>query len=364
MTDTILVKQFQDLNITVHGTYEEPLFKAKDVGELLDIRNVNDAIKHFDGTEKSGVVITDPHGRHQITNMLTEQGLYKLLFSSRKPIAKVFQKWVCDVIKEIRLKGKYDLQEKLKEKEQQLQQKEQELIQYKQKTYEEIDKTGHIYVIQTDAVGAYKVGKTKDAVTKRVKGLQTGNVNSIAVLLDFPTSNPDLLERVVHYILDRYRCNSNREFFDCNIEYIKSIVTICGHTIDTLKSTYQSITSEEIYSHLNVPPHLDLKLEVPHVVEESQLPYEQHKQERNDKLMNLHNWLDKNVIFSKGKLLQVRDVHQLYLGVTTMHTHESTVFRRKIEEWFQKFHVSWEYSTVKIGDKACKGWKDFCVRGH
>lgn len=64
---------------------------------------------------------------------LTENGLYELIFLSRKPLAKQFKKWIKDVIKEIRLKGKYDLEEKLK-------QKEQELLAYKQKTYEEIQK--------------------------------------------------------------------------------------------------------------------------------------------------------------------------------------------------------------------------------
>ena len=54
---------------------------------------------------------------------------------SRKPIAKKFQKWVFNVIKEIRLKGKYDLEEKIKQKDkreleyqQQLEAKEQELL--------------------------------------------------------------------------------------------------------------------------------------------------------------------------------------------------------------------------------------------
>ena len=77
------------------------------------------------------------------------------------------------------------------------------MVKYKEKTYEEIEKTGHIYVIKTD--GGTKVGKTKDTVNKRIRGLQTGNVDNIQVLLDFKTSNPDLLEKNVHYILDRYR---------------------------------------------------------------------------------------------------------------------------------------------------------------
>ena len=32
--------------------------------------------------------------------MLTEQGLYKVLMKSRKPIAEKFQDWVCEVIEE------------------------------------------------------------------------------------------------------------------------------------------------------------------------------------------------------------------------------------------------------------------------
>ncbi|MEY3422659.1 MAG: hypothetical protein RIR48_2984 [Bacteroidota bacterium] len=37
---------------------------------------------------------------------------------SRKKIAEQFQDWVCEVVEEIRRKGKYDLEEKLKEQEQ------------------------------------------------------------------------------------------------------------------------------------------------------------------------------------------------------------------------------------------------------
>ena len=37
----LLVKQFNDLNITVYGTYQEPLFKAKDIGDLLGLKILN-----------------------------------------------------------------------------------------------------------------------------------------------------------------------------------------------------------------------------------------------------------------------------------------------------------------------------------
>ena len=124
----LLVKQFQDLNITIYGTYEDPLFKAKDIGDLLGIQNIRQNIKDLDKDDVCTIYTIDSLGRQQETNMLTENGLYEVLFTSRKEIAKQFKKWVYQVIKEIRLKGKYDLEEKLQLKEQEKQQYQQQLL--------------------------------------------------------------------------------------------------------------------------------------------------------------------------------------------------------------------------------------------
>ena len=99
------------VSIHIQGTAEEPLFQANQVGELLGIANVRDSIKDFDDDEKRAVGSTDSIGRMQQTLFLTELGLYRLLGQSRKPIARSFQKWVATVVKEIRLKGRYDLEE-------------------------------------------------------------------------------------------------------------------------------------------------------------------------------------------------------------------------------------------------------------
>ena len=53
-------------------------------------------------------------GGAQEVTFLTEKGLYKVLFRSRKPIAQKFQNWVCEVIKEIRLKGIYKMENEIK----------------------------------------------------------------------------------------------------------------------------------------------------------------------------------------------------------------------------------------------------------
>lgn len=86
----------------------EPWFVAKDVCDILEIQNHKDAIKRLDDDEKSGVVLTDPHGRPQETNCVSESGLYSLVLGSRKPQAHAFKRWVThDVIPSIRKHGAY-----------------------------------------------------------------------------------------------------------------------------------------------------------------------------------------------------------------------------------------------------------------
>ena len=57
----ISIKQFNDLNIKIYGTYENPLFKTKDIGELLGIKNIRDTVSKLDVEckIKANVGITD-----------------------------------------------------------------------------------------------------------------------------------------------------------------------------------------------------------------------------------------------------------------------------------------------------------------
>jgi prophage antirepressor-like protein len=48
----IIVKQFNGLDIQVYGTYEDPLFKAKDVGDLLGIDQIRKTIQNLDEEDK------------------------------------------------------------------------------------------------------------------------------------------------------------------------------------------------------------------------------------------------------------------------------------------------------------------------
>lgn len=149
-----------------------------------------------------------------------------------------------------------DLKKKLEEQKQLIEEQQQEIKSLREKKYEEIEKTGHLYVIKTD--GGIKVGETSKTVATRTKQHQTSNKHDIEIILDFETYNSHLLEQIVHDILDRYRCNSRREFFDCKIDYIESIVKITGNILNTLKSTYENITEEEIKDKIKENYELDI----------------------------------------------------------------------------------------------------------
>lgn len=110
MTSELQVFEYKGASVRTVIIDGEPWMVAKDVCEVLGIQNHKDAIAGLDEDEKSGVAITDPHGREQITNVINEPGLYKLTFKSRKPSAKEFTRWVThDVLPTIRKTGSYTL---------------------------------------------------------------------------------------------------------------------------------------------------------------------------------------------------------------------------------------------------------------
>jgi len=97
----------------------------------------------------------------------------------------------------------------------------------------------------------YKIGKTKD-VLARQKQLQTSNVDDIIILHTRSTSDDFLLEKIVHYVLDSYRYKSNREYFTAKLDYIKIIIDIAEVFLDTLKSSYEHITKDELLHKINI----------------------------------------------------------------------------------------------------------------
>ena len=97
----VLGKQFK-----IYGTFEEPLFLAKDVAEWIEHSDRSKMLRNVDEDEKVKNIVLTPGGNQEMW-FLTEDGLYEVLMQSRKPIAKEFKKEVKKILKQIRLTGGY-----------------------------------------------------------------------------------------------------------------------------------------------------------------------------------------------------------------------------------------------------------------
>jgi len=86
-----------------------PWFVAKDVCDVLGIKQATRAVESLDDDEKG---VSSIHTQGGIQQMLSvnESGVYALIFRSRKPEAKAFRKWVTsEVLPALRQTGGYSM---------------------------------------------------------------------------------------------------------------------------------------------------------------------------------------------------------------------------------------------------------------
>ena len=84
-------------------------FVANDVCASLEIGNSRQAVSRLDEDEK-GVITADTLGGQQQLTIISESGVYSLIFTSRKASAKQFRKWVTqEVLPTIRTTGRFEL---------------------------------------------------------------------------------------------------------------------------------------------------------------------------------------------------------------------------------------------------------------
>lgn len=96
-------------NLTTIEIEGEPWFVASEVCKLLDIKNTSDAVSGLDDDERLTSVLPIA-GQNRSVNLISESGLYALVFKSKKANAKKFRKWVTkEVIPSIRKTGGYNI---------------------------------------------------------------------------------------------------------------------------------------------------------------------------------------------------------------------------------------------------------------
>lgn len=85
----------------------EPWFVAQDACDVLGIKEAKSTLRNFPEDEKGVHSMHTPGGEQEML-IVNEPGLYRLIFTSRKPEAEAFRRWVFhDVLPSIRKFGTY-----------------------------------------------------------------------------------------------------------------------------------------------------------------------------------------------------------------------------------------------------------------
>ena len=223
-----IVKAFTENNlhtpITICGTRERPLFRASDIGVVLDIPYIHTNIGGFDETEKI-LLPTKTSGGNQNIVFLTEEGLYTVLFRSKKPIARTFRKWVCQTIRDIRLESMHIVEKENKQLREQLQEKKEETKKVLQ--FAEISENSPvIYVYNVDhrqPLPDLKIGFTTQNIHKRVKPYtQACKYGRIELVIPFQLYNIRNVESMIHTVLHKFQVKD--EVFRLDVEEAKLII--------------------------------------------------------------------------------------------------------------------------------------------
>jgi prophage antirepressor-like protein len=99
--------KFEGRRVRFVGTSNSPEWVAQDVCDILGIENVSRALKDFDEDQKGIRNVYTIAGKQAMLTVY-EFGLYRLIFTSRRPEAKRFQRWVFnEVLPSLRKYGVY-----------------------------------------------------------------------------------------------------------------------------------------------------------------------------------------------------------------------------------------------------------------
>jgi prophage antirepressor-like protein len=185
-------------------------FKATDIGKALNLSNIAVSIQSYDEDEKVLRKAYDIRGCEQNTAFLTSQGVYRLLYNSKKPVAKKFRKWAGNILDDIIFNESQELKRQLEEHKKQLQ-----LLQHKPPTHGfNIKKPGFIYLINDlSKPGHYKIGMATNT-DKRLRNLNTSSSEkSLRLYFEIKTYDSESVEKTIHSLLLPFNIRGRREWF-------------------------------------------------------------------------------------------------------------------------------------------------------
>lgn len=218
--------------------------------------------------------------------------------------------------------------------------KEEELSRFKAKTYDEVSKQDYIYISKEAAElhsDRHKIGRTID-VKKREAQHNTPSAQGVKMIYSRPTFNAGLVECIVGAVMQRYRIV--REHYMCRTDHSVNVLDIACTVIDTLASSYEHITREELYNHvigklkdqiiqpMNVTGPLpdESVSQNTHIITQTNAPPQPP---------NPADWLEKTaeVTGDKSDIILMKELLQIYI-TDTKHQMKKADFHEVVRDYF------------------------------
>jgi prophage antirepressor-like protein len=230
---------------------------------------MTEALRHYKTQKEKGFSLTETPGGKQNVLVMSERAVYKFVNRSDKPEAEPFQDWVADILRTIRLEGRYELpsasqklltdaetaraaaeaarvaaEKKAQAAEAALIKEREENESLKRRLKNKHQKGQTVYIARNPADRErelYKIGHSKD-VCKRSGQYSTAMPDGVDMVHCVKTCDANLVERVVQHILDVYRYEANREWFQGDADLFRRVLDAVVSFVDGLTASLDNVT--------------------------------------------------------------------------------------------------------------------------
>lgn len=296
----IEIYNFENENIRVVGTPENPFFVVKDICNILELSNVTNTMRNIPDKWKSSEIIKSTSGE-QLSITVNESGLYKLIMRSNKPIAQKFQEWVCgEVLPSIRKKGEYILQEYKQKSELEDQNNR---IKKLQRETQSVDGKNVVYLAKSDDTEEfYTVGKTIN-LKNRLQAYNNNKLHNFKIIKYISCKSIQLMDATEKIILakfNKYKIIRKRDVFQLPKEKDISFFT---KSYDYLSNYFEDI---EDNIELEEPSEEEQDIENEEKKETKSEYNKTYREEHHDEI------LDREKDFREKNKEHIKDINKDY----------------------------------------------------
>ena len=256
---------------TIYGTREQPLFQLSEIEKLLGEINLHGTVASYDADEKVVRNVVYASTGKQRAIFLTEEGIMTLMHHVRaSEIAKMFRRWVAKIVKTIILEIRCEVpaasqklvqdaetariaaEVKASAAEAALEKEREANETLKRQIKSKHQKGQSVYLLRNASDrhrNLWKIGKTRD-LSVRTLQYSTAMPDGADLVHCCHTRDSSVVERVVHHILDKYRYEDNREWFQGDAEYFARVMDCVVVFVDGMTDAGDAVVGYKLDTRL------------------------------------------------------------------------------------------------------------------